>query len=425
MSLIPGFQKKISNDFSIHIAKTEEEIEEITNINVKVHGEDLEEPMKRLYTEHPFRNDILWIYINDNKSDKIVSTGVLLPEKCNLEGLKIPICEMGFVATTEEFRNLGLFQKINQIYEDAMKEYGYILSAIRGIPYYYRRFNYEFCIPFDQPFIISSEKVTDDPLEDIKIFKAEKENLKILESLYLEWAKDFVITLDFDKNAFSSKFINNYSTEFRFRSYIVEDNEKNIGFFSIGDFFGEKNVITFTANLTRLQMIKVLQFLKEEHQVSSKRKKPIDLTVLTPKNSDFGNILESLGGRSEPGWKWQILIPDTRSFLDTLKPLLEKRIQHSIFKNMTGEFYLSNYRETYGIIFEKGIIEKITYEKGYPEPGKCDLRVPNALLNKILLGDTSIDEMHEIIQDALYKPESLPLIEVLFPKKESYLLSYY
>jgi hypothetical protein len=426
MSLIPGFQKKISDEFSIHIANSEREIDEIVNLNVNVHGEDLEKPMKELYSEHPFREKILWIYIKDISSKRIVSTGVLLPEWCNIQGLKIPICEMGFVATIEEYRSRGLFKEINKIYEEAMKEHGYLLSAIRGIPYYYRRYNYEFSIDFDIPFLISSKKVPESENSNIKIYKVEKENIGDLERLYKVWASDYSVTLDFSTDAFSNKFVSDFSTEFNYQSYIIEENGFIEGFFSIGQYFGEKNVINFVSKLTRKHMISVLNFLKErKKQNLEEDSQDYELMVLTPRNSDFAQFIKSIGGKIDFEWKWQVLIPNLEEFLKIIKPLLEKRIKDSMYKNLTKDVYISNYREKIILKFVEGKIEEVKYEKGYPEPGKFDMRVPDALINKILMGDTSIEEMHKIIQDALYKPESLPLINVLFPTEDSYLLSYY
>ncbi|MEJ2250345.1 MAG: GNAT family N-acetyltransferase [Candidatus Lokiarchaeota archaeon] len=426
MLIVPGFKRNISENLTVHIAEEEEEINEIIKLNIAVHGEDLENPMKNLFKEHPNKKIILWIYVKDIKLNKIVSTGILLPEILNFEGIKIPICEMGFVATLESYRNKGLFQKVNDLYEEVMEEYGYIISAIRGIPYYYRRFNYEFSIPFNNPFIISPSKIPDTELHNIKIYKATIDKLGLLESLYNEWVKDYNITLDYSKDAFTYRFLSKVSNEFRFKSFIVEEDGKIYGFFSIGTFFGEKDVITFSSKLTKDQIIKVLQYLRTKREKSSSEKNQNHvLTILTPENSDFGKIIRSFGGKMDSAWKWQILIPNIGKFLKKIKPILEKRINNSLFKNLTLDFRLSNYRETFILKFKKGNIFNILNEKGYPEPNICDLRVPYSFINKIILGDCSIEEMHYIIQDALFKPESLPIINVLFPKKDSYLLSYY
>jgi hypothetical protein len=91
---------------------------------------------------------------------------------------------------------------------------------------------------------------------------------------------------------------------------------------------------------------------------------------------------------------------------------------------LTKTIRLSNYLETIAINFNKGKIEKIEVKKEYPNPDIIDLRIPGALLFKLLLGDRIIEEINYIIKDAIVNISSKSLIDTMFPKKISLLGSY-
>ena len=112
-------------------------------------------------------------------------------------------------------------------------------------------------------------------------------------------------------------------------------------------------------------------------------------------------------------------------FFQSIKPILEKRVKDSIYQGISRNIIISNYSENIELTFVNGKIANIRQYKGYPNEQECDLRIPGSLLFKLLLSDKSIEEINYIIDDAIVKPASKILIEVLFPKKVSYPDTYY
>ena len=64
-------------------------------------------------------------------------------------------------------------------------------------------------------------------------------------------------------------------------------------------------------------------------------------------------------------------------------------------------------------------------EKGYPKELSCDLKLPGSILFKLILGDRSFKEIKHIMKDAKVKYESREIVDVLFPKENSYPDTYY
>jgi predicted acetyltransferase len=419
-----GHLEKIGDNLILRIAEeNEEEIDRIIKLNIQVHGEDLKNYIYRLFNDHPNRKDHIWFYIEDELKDKIVSSGLLFPEIWDFEGINIPICEMGFVATAEEYRDHGLFSKINQCYEKIMQERGYILSVIRGVPFFYRRYGYEFAIPLDYGYKVSFDEIPESENYDIRIRRALEADIENLENLYNQWAEKYSITQKFNSKPFIYKYLNDKYTEFQFRTYVLEEKKEVQAFFCVGEYFGTENVIMLTSALSCRQILRMLDFWKNECKKQNNLREN-SILILNPPNSELSSFLLSLGATIENKWGWQIKIPNLKKFFDAIRPLMERRIKNSIFRDMNKIIKISTYRENLHICFRNGEIKQIELRKGFPEEPDYDLKVPNSHLTQIILGSKTIQEIKSIITDTIYKEDWLVFMEKLFPKQDSYCCSY-
>ncbi|MFX0178064.1 MAG: GNAT family N-acetyltransferase, partial [Candidatus Hodarchaeota archaeon] len=171
-----GYNRDIDDQFSIHIAKdTDQELEAIINLNLTVHKEELLKSfIRRIFYDYPKKDDIFWLYIMDKKKEKMVSSICLVPLNWKIESWDLPVCEMEFVGTLEEYRGIGLIKELNQLYEDIMFQKGYLLSSIRGIPYYYRSLGYEYICSLDERITLPISNIPTTELKKVNIRKANK-----------------------------------------------------------------------------------------------------------------------------------------------------------------------------------------------------------------------------------------------------------
>lgn len=88
-----GFSAKIDDRFTIHIAgDSEEEISAIVNLNLEIHQDEiLKTFLYQIFANHPRKYDMLWLYIKDNKENKLVSSMCLAPLEWQIEDETIPI----------------------------------------------------------------------------------------------------------------------------------------------------------------------------------------------------------------------------------------------------------------------------------------------------------------------------------------------
>jgi len=415
-----GFFTILDEEFSLRISTdSNEEFTKILELNITVHGEEIKEYIKRIYKEHPKKKDILWFYIEDNSTGQIISLLTLLPLEWKFEGILLPVCEMGFVGTLKEYRGKRLIGKLNEFYERVMMERGYLLSCIRGIPYYYRRLGYEFVLSLDERFSLSPNQIPSMELSHIDIRKASRKDIGYIENKYNSNSMNFLISNSFDKESFYFKFMNDSFNDNKISAYIIEENGKPEGYFLIGMSFDNEVYTIITPQLSPPQMIKLLQHINEYP------KKEQNLNLNIAEFSEFGKYILSIGGKLQSNYGWQIKVPDLKRLFESIKVVLENRIEKSNFNNLSKTVIFSDYKQSIELIFNNGKIEAIKSERGYPDEEKCDVRIPGAMLLKLLLGDKTIDEINYIVKDARINPSSKKLIETLFPKVNSIPDTYY
>jgi len=202
-------------------------------------------------------------------------------------------------------------------------------------------------------------------------------------------------------------------------AYIIEENGIPEGYFLIGMSFDKEVHTIITPQLSPPQMIKLLQHIIDYP------KKEQDLNLNVAEFSEFGKFILSIGGKLQSNYGWQIKVPDLKRFFESIKVVLENRIEKSKFNNLSKTVIISDYKQSIELIFNNGKIEAIKSKSGYPDVEKCDVRIPGATLLKLLLGDRTIDEINHIVKDARINPSSKNLIKILFPQVNSIPDTYY
>jgi len=417
-----GYCAKVDNRFSIHIAEdTEEEIEAIINLNMEIHQKEiLKTFIRQIFLEFPRKSETLWLYIKDDKENKLVSSFCLTPLEWQIEDITLPVCEMEFVGTLEQYRGKGFIKILNELYENIMDQNGHILSVITGIPYFYRTLGYEYISSLDDIITIPASKIPEKKYETINIRKANSNDLPFIGSKYTQFHRNFYIFNKFDPECFKFKFLNDqFNSEVR-STYIFDDSGVPNNYFSFGMSYDNQNYEIDSSDLNKREMITLLQFIKT---MGNYNENDI-ITLSISEHSPVFSYIISLEGKLVSTYGWQAKIPNLEKFFDLIKKIIENRVKNSKFKGLTKTIIISNYEDTIELDFNNGKIENIEIEKEYQNPKPSDLSVPGALLHKLLLGDRTIDEINYIIKDALVNISSKSLIETIFPKKKSLFGSY-
>jgi predicted acetyltransferase len=417
-----GFNAKVDDRFSIHIAAdSEEELKALINLNMEVHQKEvLGTFIPYIFLEHPRKSEIFWLYIKDNKENKIISSICLAPLEWQIEDTTLPVCEMEFVGTLEEYRGKSFIKILNELYENLMEQNGYLLSVIKGIPFYYRSLGYEYISSLDERIAIPASKIPNKKYKKTHIRKANSNDIPFIKSKYNQFHRNFYIYNKFDPECFEFIYLKDqFNSEVR-STYIFEEFGVATNYFSFGMSYDDQNYEIMNPDLNKNEMITLLQFIKAMGNYNDN-----DIVTLSiSEHSSLFSYINSLGGTPVSTYGWQAKILNLQKFFNLIKEVIEKRLEHSEFKELTKTIRISNYIETVVFDFNNGKIEKIEIEKEYPNPKNTDLRIPGALLFKLILGDRTIDDINYIIKDAIVDISSKSIIETMFPKKISLFGSY-
>ncbi|MHA2168869.1 MAG: GNAT family N-acetyltransferase [Candidatus Kariarchaeaceae archaeon] len=411
-----GFSLNVSTNLLLRIANSPEEIDKIAQFNLLIHQEEgIDLFVKRLFSDHPNTKNIYWLYIENIATMEIIASLALLPLKWKIGDQEFKVAEMGYVGTLDAYRGQGLFGIMNTYYEKIAVETGCLLSTLRGIPYYYRKYGYEFALPLLGGYRLSIRKIPSETEETMKIRKITDNDLKDVKTWYENSMKNFCVSMAYDENEFIFRMMNSSCDQFHSMSYVVEQDRKPVGFFSLGSLHDPNSAdLILVSELTENQMIKVLNFLKS-YNIGS-----IDeITINVSHSSNFGKFISDIGGIQVKPWAWQVKIMDLKAFLVAIKTELEKRVENSIFKESSRELTLSDYKQIITIHFIEGKIQEITSKIAYPDRS-VEVRIPKPVLTKLLLSDRTVDEINYIITDTIVKKDSKLFVDTLFPKLPSF-----
>ncbi|TFG17406.1 MAG: GNAT family N-acetyltransferase [Promethearchaeota archaeon] len=417
-----GYRKAIDDRFSIHIAaNSEEDLNAILDFNKQVHlEENIQIYIRSIMHKYPRRNDLYWLYIQDNKNKKIVSSLCLSRLDWQIEGIHLPVCEMEFVGTLEAYRRKGFIKILNELYEKLMEKEGYLISVIRGIPYFYRTLGYEYVSSLDERIKIKSSKIPNKKLKKITISSANLNNIALISTKYSQFRDKFYIFNKLNEECFKFKYLNDkFNSKVR-STYIINEDSLTTNYFSLGRSYDNKYYEIVCPDLTMKQANAVLQFIKDIGNYNDN-----DIIYLSlNKHTSLFNYIKSIGGALFSDYGWQVKIPDIKKFLSCIKEIIEARLEHSEFNNLTKSIKISNYRETIKLEVNKGKVKQIEQIDEFPDSETTDLRIPGGFLYMLLLGDRSYEEINDLIKDAIVDPLSKKIIETLFPKKPSLFESY-
>ncbi|GAH35156.1 unnamed protein product, partial [marine sediment metagenome] len=167
----------------------------------------------------------------------------------------------------------------------------------------------------------------------------------------------------FDTESFYFKFMNDSFNDCKLSAYIIEENGKPKGYFLIGMSFDNKVHAIITSQLSPPLTIKLLQHLNEYS------KKEQDLNLNVAEFSEFGKYILSIGGKLQSNYGWQIKVPDLKRFFESIKVVLENRIEKSKFNNLSKTVIFSDYKQSIELIFNIGKLnefyERVMMERGY------------------------------------------------------------
>jgi predicted N-acetyltransferase YhbS len=415
---------QLPNGYLLKSAQTDEDIERLAQFNKLIHtGEDIENLVRMLGTEHPFAKKSHWLFIEEASSQRIISSVALIPWRINFAGVKLEAAELGFVGTLPEFRKQGLIRTLMKVFHEIVESEGFVFSFLQGIPYYYRQFGYEYAIPLEVHINLELNSIAQSKTagrDSLSVRNAKTEDIPRLKELYDSYCSSLSISTERSPGVWNYLFGPSLKTELIHDTYCVENGKRKIvAYFRIAHHgFGEGLIIDEASRVSRAIAGKIIFFSK---QLAIARQKSFLRFNLAPAHS-LVRYARSLGAEEKQVYAWQVRFGDIRRFIKAIEPVLEQRVQGSDLSGLTGRVLLNLYREAWALVFRKGTLEKI-------EPlgtiGETSSMLPPFAAIQLFLGHRSILELQKIYPDVWVRGEEWKVLDVLFPKLDSFLHTNY
>jgi hypothetical protein len=112
---------------------------------------------------------------------------------------------------------------------------------------------------------------------------------------------------------------------------------------------------------------------------------------------------------------------DYAAFLRHIGPALEERLARSVLVGFTGQLDINTRPHMLGLKFAQGRLASVE-ETSEPQE-QATLRMPPPLLTQLLLGYRDCRQLMDCSLDAWVDPRACQLVDILFPKTESFVYS--
>ncbi|MFX1533925.1 MAG: GNAT family N-acetyltransferase [Promethearchaeota archaeon] len=374
---------------------------------------------KQLLNYHPsFSSQDNFIVVDTKLNDKVIAWVNLNQKKCIFEKKEIPYGSIDIVGTQKEYRDQGLIRQLFQVLEKRALKKNLAFIVILGIPYFYKTFGYEYAITFGGDIRFPKESFPTQPEEKKTEYTIEKVNDEPSFKKYLEIRAQRNCFLDLYQEISQSSF-NFYnipdlrdSDEGR-HFYFVKKKDKAIGGFYLMLRFGFLSIRElYIKDITAISSI--LQFA-----IKMSKKYNYPLSIIKPAQQELTSCLEKLSGtKFSRDYAWYVKIPSFQKFLTYLTPILENRLNKSIYKNYTGKIRINYFKGGFSLFFEEGklkSIENINKHDIHTNHYEFDLHIPPNNLIQLLMGNKAIDVLTSDCFDISYESQKKQLLDVLFP----------
>ena len=413
------YRQELDDELALKSVADERDAERLAAFNGVIHGEGVAAMTRALIFHHPNTRPEHWLFVEEKTTSQVVSSLCLIPWTWYYEDVALKAGEMGVVGTLEAYRRRGLVRALVARFDELLREGGYDLSHIQGIPYFYRRFGYEYAIPLEADLRVETHLISDAPLR-YTFRLATLDDLPALMQLYDEAAQDLCISAVRDEAAWRYLLGPSLQTEMIAETWLILDEAgQPAGYFRFPQHgFGEGLIVNEVSHLSSDASLATLRQLKA---LAAGRDKPY-IRLNVPAGSALAQVARYRGAHEAGTYAWQIRLMDVGRLLQKLAPVLERRIAASPFAGLRQKVCLNLYREAFELRFKEGklaAVEPLGFSR------RAGIRIPPLLVAPLLLGYRSREELAQAHHDVSVWRKWRHLVDVLFPKVTSFIYTIY
>lgn len=417
------YRRMLDDGLILRAVEDLEDVERLAAFNGLIHGPGVAAMTRSLIVDHPATRPEQWLFVHEHASRTIVSALCLLPWTLHYQGVPLRAGEMGIVGTLERYRGRGLIRVLNERFSALLREGGFDLSHIQGIPYFYRQFGYEYAMPLEPHWRVDLDTIAHpEPAEPqrYQVRPATIGDVPVLARLYDENAAQLDIRTERNEDVWRYLLGPSTQTEMAADTWLVLGADGTAaGYVRVAQHgFGAGLIVSETSQLDMETAAAVLQHLKG---IAIERQKPY-LRLNLPSNSLLVELARWRGSAGGEAYAWQVRVPDAARLLRTVAPVLEQRLAASPLAGLTQTLRVNLYRGSVAVRFEAGRVVGVGQDTAAPA---CEVRLPPPLLGPLVTGYRSLDELARTYHDVAGDGAGRSLAAILFPAMEAFLYTIY
>jgi len=410
---MPLYEEDLGNSLVLRSVRSERDIERYVTFQFDMFHNAECVTVDRLLRHHPEITYDDFLFVEDEATGEIVSTTCLVPWHCRYEEVDLDLAQLELVATHPDYRRRGLIRAQIRRFHHVLQQRSFHLSAIGGIPYYYRQFGYAYAVDLPAARVIPSRAIPDARATDsgYRLRRAVPDDAPALVRLY----EHTVRPLQFH----DTRSLELWSYLLQWAAYpvqMVEDQSGNVvGYVCVVQLPDDRGVeVTESAIGSYAVGMAVLGLLKG--------KTSGDIVIGGQEQGVLSDIAAVRGYASRGGYQWLLRITDVAAFLDRLRPVLERRLSDSPFAGLTTDLRLNLFREAFELRFRNGELRSV-HTLGFTDTSHGsdggDILIPPEAFVRLVLGYRSVEQLRDAWPDIVIKPDIYPLVAALFPRMNS------
>lgn len=423
LTVTSTYRRALDDGLLLRSVEDAEDVERLAAFNGLIHGAGVAAMTRALILDHPATRPEHWLFVEHAATRAIVSALCLLPWTWNYQGVTLRSGEMGIVGTLEAYRKRGLVRALNQRFSELLREGGYEMSQIQGIPYFYRQFGYEYAMPLEPHWRVELDTIPDPESSAHQrhhVRPATVDDIPLLARLYDENAATLDIRAERDAEIWRYLLGPSNQTEMAAETWLLPaEDGMPAGYLRVARHgFGTGLIVSETSLLTLETAEAVLRFLKA---LAVERRKPY-IRLNLPTNNLLVERARWRGSESGNAYAWQLRVPDPARLFRTLAPVLERHLAASPLAGLTRTLRIDLYRSSLALRFEAGRIAVVDGDAGEPAG---TLRLPPPLLAPLVTGYRTFAELERFYPDVGADGVAGSLAAILFPEMQSFLFTIY
>lgn len=418
---------------------TKEDADQLAQFNVQVQSNNPDDPVTwigawtrdLLSGNHPTTGpDDFTVVVDSQQSGKIVSTAALISQMWRYEDISFGVGRPELIGTDANYRRRGLVPMQMNVLHEWSRVRGQLVQAITGVPFYYRRFGYEMALTLGGSRLYPADrlrKLKVPPEDDLAVRTALAADVPILQRLYARHCQASMVCRirDHDQWIYEIE-VADEQTAYHRNFHLVEaaNSRGIIGYFTVAKHLGHvtiREIAAVPGQSLRAIALRASRYVRDhytdEDAAASGNQRSLAF-VLGQDHPAYCALERELVPYSDP-YAWYIRVPDVRRFLETIRPVLEKRLEEGVMAGYSGSVNLNCIAEPIRMVWENGNLVAIeAYRPPLFEDG--DAIFPGNVFLQLLFGFRNLKELRRAYPDCyVQNDECYVLLSSLFPRKAS------